>query len=56
MRVLKLALFALNNYAAYAHHRAGAEMCGGELRRQRSAARRDLTIEAVEAVKSEIRR
>lgn len=53
MKSLKLALFALRNYAAYAQNRAGAEMFGGEVRRQRVAVHRDLTVEAVEALKAE---
>ena len=52
MTSLKLALFALHHYAAYAQNRAGAEMFGGELRRQRVAVHRDLTLAAIEGLKS----
>ncbi len=56
MNPLKLALFALHHYAAYAQNRAGAEMFGGELRRQRVAVHRDLTLAAIDGLKAQARR
>jgi hypothetical protein len=52
MQRYKLILFVLNNYAAYAIDRAGAEMYGGELRRKRTMARRELIIDALDAIKA----
>ena len=54
MRRLKLLLFTLDQYSAYAMNRAGAEMCGGEARRRRTMAHRDLTLEGLEALKAEM--
>lgn len=51
MRRLKLIMFTLNAYSAYATNRAGAEMYGGEVRRRRTMAYRDLTLAALEALK-----
>ncbi len=51
MRLLRLSLFALRNYAAYAQWHAGAEMFGGAERVARRAAHRDLTVAAIEAMK-----
>lgn len=53
MNRLKLILFTLNNYAAYAQDRAGAEMFGGQLRRRRSMARRDLVIQALDGLRQQ---
>ncbi|CUH61065.1 hypothetical protein THS5294_02365 [Thalassobacter stenotrophicus] len=53
MNRLKLILFTLNNYAAYAQDRAGAEMFGGQLRRKRTMARRDLVIQALDGLRQQ---
>ncbi len=52
MRQIRLAAFMLKNYAAYAHWSAGAEMCGGEVLRQRSRIYRQLTVETLDALKA----
>lgn len=56
MRQIKLIMFTLNAYSAYATNRAGADMYGGELRRQRTMAYRDLTIAGLDALKKDLRR
>ncbi len=52
MSQVRLALFVLKNYAAYAHWSSGADMYGGEERRQRSRAYRQLTVDGLEALKA----
>jgi hypothetical protein len=52
MQRVKLILFVLNTYSAYALDRAGAEMFGGDLRRKHTMARRALVLDALKAIKS----
>ena len=47
MTKLRLALFALNHAAAYGLWKAGADMCGGSLRRHRADAHRNLSARAL---------
>jgi hypothetical protein len=50
MVTLRLALFALSHEAQRGMCTAGAEMCGGTLRRRRAAAHRELSAEAMRAL------
>ena len=45
-----LALFALHHAAAYGLWRAGADMCGGSLRRHRADTHRNLAAQALHAL------
>jgi len=44
---MKLALFALSHAAQYGMWKAGADMCGGSLRRHRADAHRNLAAKAL---------
>jgi hypothetical protein len=44
---LKLALFALSHASQYGLWQAGADMCGGSLRRHRADAHRNLAAQAL---------
>lgn len=50
MRRLRLALFALDTYSKMALDRAGADWVGGDMRRARAAARRDLLKHAMDGL------
>ena len=47
MNKVKLALFALEQTAQYGMWKAGADMCGGSVRRHRADAHRNLAAQAV---------
>lgn len=50
MAKLKIAAFALRQAAAYGLWKAGADMCGGSLRRHRADAHRNLGAQALAAL------
>lgn len=45
---IKLAAFALGHAAQFGLWKAGADMCGGRLRRHRANAHRNLSVQAVQ--------
>lgn len=50
MARLKLAVFAINQAAHFGLWKAGADMCGGSMRRQRADAHRNLSAQALHAL------
>ena len=55
MKILNLALFALSHASQYGMWKAGADMCGGSLRRHRADAHRNLSAQALAALVAESR-
>lgn len=50
MAKLRLAIFAMNQAAQFGLWKAGADMCGGSLRRQRADVHRNLSAKALYAM------
>ena len=50
MTRMKLAIFALGHVSQYGLWQAGADMCGGSLRRHRADAHRNLAAQALQGL------